>query len=369
MATAIEHAAHRPRLTVDIGPLLEDQWTGIPVFTARLIRALQRHDGAALMFCHQHLRIAAEPVFDAIRAGTGTLLRDGVQRGLACEDARLDPASLLLFPSKKQQTLATREASTVHDLSTLLMPECHLRDNVDFHLRGWQRELQGNDAVFCASEFTRAALQLHFPSVRGKTRVIHQYVDWPDSFAELHRNLPSPRLGRYAVVIGTVEPRKNLTLLLRALHHPALAHDELRFVVLGKPGWKPDQRLRDMTESQRRRLVFTGYVSEFAKYRLLLGAQFLVYPSLYEGFGIPALEAMTLGKPVLASCSSSLPEIVDDAGLFFDPYSVDDFVSTLQRIQRPHTLRALRTKALRRAGFFTWQRMACSVMDWVCGVV
>lgn len=366
MNSASRHTAYRPRLTVDIGPLLEDQWTGIPVFTARLIRALQRHGGAALMFCHQHLRIAAEPVLDAIHASSGTLLRDGIHRGLACEDARFDPASLLLFPSKKSQTLAAREASTVHDLSTLLMPECHLRDNVDFHLRGMQRELQSNDTVFCASEFTRAALHSHFPSVRSKTRLIHQYVDWPESFAELHRNLPPLRLGRYAVVIGTVEPRKNLTLLLRALHHPTLAHDELRFVVLGRPGWKMDEQLRDMTEAQRSRMVFTGYVSEFAKYRLLLGAEFLVYPSVYEGFGIPALEAMTLGKPVLASCSSSLPEIVDDAGVFFDPFSVDDFLTALQRIQRPRTLNALRTKSLRRAEFFTWQRMAGSVMDWVC---
>ena len=75
------------------------------------------------------------------------------------------------------------------------------------------------------------------------------------------------------------------------------------------------------------RLLFSGFVSEFTKYRLIKGSEFLIFPSVYEGFGIPALEAMALGKPVLSSWSSSLPEVVGDAGVYFDPLSVTDFAA------------------------------------------
>ena len=137
--------------------------------------------------------------------------------------------------------------------------------------------------------------------------------------------------------------------------------------MIGKRGWKVDASLAGMTDAQRKSLLFSGFVSEFVKYRLIKGAEFLIFPSLCEGFGIPALEAMSLGKPVLASRSSSLPEVVGDAGVYFDPFSLNEFAAALEEIANPRKLAELAPKALRRNAAFGPERMARPVVDWALG--
>jgi glycosyltransferase involved in cell wall biosynthesis len=100
------------------------------------------------------------------------------------------------------------------------------------------------------------------------------------------------------------------------------------------------------------------------KYRLLRHADFLVYPSVYEGFGIPALEAMSLGKPVLASMTSSFPEVIGDAGVFFDPLSVSEFAAAFAEISDQRKLAELAPRASAAATAFHWQRMAAPVVEW-----
>jgi glycosyltransferase involved in cell wall biosynthesis len=357
-----------PKVTVDIGPLFEDQWTGIPVFTRRLVQSLVRHGGVDVEFCFKLTLIPAEPVMKAIKAGTGTLLRSEFERNAGKAYPLIDSRSYVLSPSVKEFFNVSRyEASTVHDVSTLVMPENHVAANVDHHMRNFAKELATDDVVFCVSQATRAALTLVYPSVADKTKVLYQYADWPEDFEAIERNLPPPVLGRYAAVIGTVEPRKNLTLLIRALSMPEIKNSDLRFVVIGKKGWKVDQFMADLTELERKHLIFSGFVTEFTKYRLLRHAEFLVFPSIYEGFGIPALEAMTLGKPVLSALTSSLPEVVGDAGVYFDPLSVSEFAAGFAEISNQSKLQELAPKAKIGAAAFGWARMAQPVVDWVRG--
>jgi glycosyltransferase involved in cell wall biosynthesis len=138
-------------------------------------------------------------------------------------------------------------------------------------------------------------------------------------------------------------------------------------VVIGKKGWKVDQFMADLTAADRQRLMFSGFATEFTKYRLLKHAEFLVYPSLYEGFGIPALEAMSLGKPVLAARTSSLPEVIGEGGVYFDPLSVSEFAAAFAEISDQRKLEELAPKATSGAAAFGWQRMAQPVVDWVLG--
>jgi glycosyltransferase involved in cell wall biosynthesis len=357
-----------PKVIVDIGPLFEDHWTGIPIFTRRLVQALMRHGGVDVEFAFRLVQIPRSPVLAAIRAGTGTFLRAQFERNAGKTYPLIDPRAHLLFPSVKESfNVSKHEASTVHDVSPLVMPEYHEQENVDFHMKNLARQLATDEVVFCVSEATRAALRLAFPSVADKTRVLSQYVDWPDSFAMIERNLSPPVLGRYAAVIGTVEPRKNLKILIRALARPEVRDSDIRFVVIGKEGWKVEQFMAELTEYQRERLLFSGYVTEFMKYRLLKHAEFLVFPSLYEGFGIPALEAMSLGKPVLAAMTSSFPELIGDAGLYFDPLSVTEFVAAFGKFADKRTLSDLAPKALTSASLYGWERMALPVVQWIKG--
>jgi glycosyltransferase involved in cell wall biosynthesis len=355
----------RPKITLDVTPLLESQWTGIPVFTRRLVQSLIRHGGVEVEFMFQLTRIPAPPVMAAIKAGTGVFLREQFESADTSRLEVADRAGHLLYPSVKGSFgVAAREASTVHDMSTLYMPEFHEESNIAYHLDSMTRELSTDDIVFCISEATRAALVTAFPSVANKARLLYQYADWPDSYSLIERNLPPLRLGSYAVVVGTIEPRKNLGLLLRALSTRELRRSPLRFVVIGRKGWKVDQFMAELPPEARERILFSGFVSEFTKYRLIKGSEFLIFPSVYEGFGIPALEAMSLGKPVLASWSSSLPEVVGDAGVFFDPLSVTDFAAAFTTIAHPRRLAELAPVAMADSAAFNWQRMAAPVVEW-----
>ena len=359
-------SASLPTLVLDVGPLQDDQWTGIPVFTRRLAKALLESEQVDLQFCVGLTPVPASLVLAAMRYGTGAFLREELERGSAADGELPDADLPVLFTSVKRIFgVHGREASTVHDMSTLFMPENHKADNVAFHLDHFCAELATNEVTFCVSQATEAALLAAFPSVKGRTKILYQYVDWPEEFAQLDRNMPRIKLGRYAAVIGTIEPRKNLRLLLRALSSPEVRDSDLQFVIIGRKGWMMDEFMEQLRPEDRKRLIFSGFVSEFVKYRLLKQAEFLVYPSVYEGFGIPALEAMSLGKPLLASRTSSFPEVVGDAGIYFDPFSPTDFAAGLAEMDHEDRLAELGALALDGNRAFNATRMSKPVIDWL----
>jgi glycosyltransferase involved in cell wall biosynthesis len=338
------------------------------VFTRRLIRSLQRSGELDLDFAFDLVRLPRSHVEAAMAVGAGAFLREAFESHARDDAEFIDFNTPILYPSNKpHRAHLKREASTVHDMSTLLMPENHSEGNVAHHLDHIQEELESDEAVFCISQATRAALVTALPSTSPKARLLYQYVDWPENFRWLERNMPRVGIGRYAVVIGTVEPRKNLTLLIKALALPRVAQTELQFVVVGKKGWLIDSFLESLTPEQRKRLIFSGFVTEFVKYRLIANAEFLVYPSMYEGFGIPALEAMSLGKPVLAARTSSFPEVVGDAGVYFDPFSAEEFADALQEISSPRRLAELSPRAIAQNAKFGPERMAAPVVEWALG--
>lgn len=363
MATRRKH-----RLTLDVGPLFEEQWTGIPVFTRRLVESLQKDRRFRLDFSFNLAKVPEALVLEALRCMTGLYMRDQFERYASENFELIDRHVPILFPSVKEVfNVAQQQASTVHDLSTLVMPENHEQSNVDHHLGRLMKELATNDVIFCASEATRAALNQTYPSAAAKSKVLYQYADWPQEFDAMERNLPPPGIGRYAAVIGTIEPRKNLKLILDALSQPEVRKSDIRFVVIGRKGWKIDQFLSDLTPQDRERLLFSGFVSEFVKYRLLRHAEFLVFPSVYEGFGIPALEAMSLGKPVLASFTSSFPEVIGEAGVYYDPLSPTAFAAAFAEITNLRRLEELKKAALKGAAAFGSARMVQPVAEWLDG--
>jgi glycosyltransferase involved in cell wall biosynthesis len=364
-STPAWRSVRSPRLTLDIGPLLDNQWTGIPVFTRRLAESLSRDGRIDLSFSFNLTRIHNAKVAAAIKAGTGTFLRQEYDAYSYSDCLPVDPGEPILYPSvKKAWSAGAREASVVHDMSTLVMPENHETTNVSHHLDDLVNELGSNETTFCVSEATKFALETYFPSLVGRTTLLYQYADWPPEFRTMDENLPRLRIGRYAVVVGTIEPRKNLAILLRALALPELDQSDLKFVIIGKVGWLVQSFLNELTPTQKGRLIFSGFVSEFMKYRLIAHADFMVFPSLYEGFGIPALEALSLGKPVLASKTSSFPEVIGNAGLYFDPVDVEELAGCLAKMTHEPTLAQLASEAFDQSRQFCWRRMADPVVQW-----
>jgi glycosyltransferase involved in cell wall biosynthesis len=165
---------------------------------------------------------------------------------------------------------------------------------------------------------------------------------------------------RYIIYVGLVERRKNLVRLIEALEPLWRTGEERPLVLVGAPGKDFDKIMSKVHElNLDQRVILTGYVPDKHLPPLYTGADLLVFPSLYEGFGLPPLEAMSCGTPVLCSNTSSLPEIVSDAAITVDPYDVNMMTDRLKVLLRDVELRtAMAEKGVKRAAQFSWLNSA-----------
>jgi len=170
--------------------------------------------------------------------------------------------------------------------------------------------------------------------------------------------------GDYILSVGAIQPRKNLSRLVAAYARLRRTRPEVklppRLVLVGKCAWLYDETLRTIKELEvSDSVILTGYVPEADLPALYSGALCFVYPSYFEGFGLPPLEAMKCGAPVIVGDKTSLPEVVGDAGVLVDPFDVDSIASAIQRVITDSNLRAqLRVKGLERAKLFDWHETA-----------
>lgn len=258
---------------------------------------------------------------------------------------------------------------TIHDLSFKLFPRTHSLRNVV-----WTRSLvpvsvRRSWRIIAVSNNTKLDLLRLMNISNGKVEVIHEGVsagfspekDGSDAEALGHYGIRKP----YLLFVGTLEPRKNLNLLIKSFDKITNFMPDVRLVLAGRRGWMA-QAIFD--ELERRDLLgkvqITGYVREEYLPALYRGASALIYPSLYEGFGLPPLEAMASGTPVIVSQGSSLPEVVGDAGLYVDPLDVDDLAGAMKRVlSEPELAASLRAKGLERAAQFSWKNAAGKTLD------
>jgi glycosyltransferase involved in cell wall biosynthesis len=263
---------------------------------------------------------------------------------------------------------------TVHDLAFRRFPE-----TAPHGTRWWlariDRTLARAARIIVVSDSTRRDLLEFYPVAPERVSVIHHGVD-----REVFAPAPAEAVGEvrarfrvdgpYLLALGGIEPRKNLPNLVEAF--AALPSDVRPALVVagGEVAWNPEGRrllegaLSKVPGDVRRRVVLAGYVSEPEKVALLSGAEALVCPSLYEGFGLPLLEAMACGTPVLTSDVSALPEVAGDAALLVDPREVDSIRQGLERLLRDEELRRTLARAgAERAATFTWERTARSTAD------
>ena len=173
---------------------------------------------------------------------------------------------------------------------------------------------------------------------------------------------------RYVLAVGTLEPRKNLTTLLRAfarLRDTAAGNSPPGLVLAGARGWLDDpiyQTVRSLRLEDD--VCFPGFIDDDDLPAVYRGAELVVFPSLYEGFGLPLLEAMACGVPVVTSNTSAMPEVAGGAALLVDPLDVDEMAVTIARVLRDEPLRErLRREGIARARQFTWETAARRTLD------
>ena len=254
---------------------------------------------------------------------------------------------------------------TVYDLSFLRYPRVFNRGNRLYLSRFTPPSLRRATRVIAISEHTRQdVIQLcGVPPERVTT--IHLAADerfHPADPAEIvrfraRRGLPD----RYILYLGTLEPRKNVSTLVRAyaeLRRAGITDHAL--VLAGARGWQYEPIFALVRElGLEQQVLFPGFVAAEEQALWYTAAQIFAFPSLYEGFGLPLLEAMACGTPVVASTSSSLPEVVGDAGILVEPTDVGGLASALRDVLENDALRRrLREAGLVRARTFSWRKMA-----------
>ena len=261
-----------------------------------------------------------------------------------------------------------RTVVTVHDMVYKAFPET-VRARTKYMLdSGLKQSMKRADIIVTDSEFSRTEILKYFPQHEKKLKVVPCGVDLnkfrpsetPERIPEVKKSLEIE--GEYFLYLGTIEPRKNLERLIEAYHifTQRVGSDAPKLVLAGGKGWLYDSIFRKVTDLKLSdRVIFTKYVPSEDMNPLMCGALAFVFPSIYEGFGMPPLEAMACGVPVLASDAASLPEVTGDCAVICDAYYPDDIAEGLQKLYNDSELRKdLSIRGRQRAGTFTWERSA-----------
>lgn len=254
-----------------------------------------------------------------------------------------------------------RKVLAVHDLVSTLYPETMANYNRFVHNLYFQQSVQASDHIITMSEHTKQAIIDHFKFGPDRITVIYEGVN-PD-----FKPLPKPAVQSvvqrfhqqkpYFLAVGTLEPRKNYPVLLQAFKHYSEDYD---LVIIGKQGWKAQGIFKTIQDLQlTNKVKILGYVDINELPHFYNGAELFIFPSLYEGFGLPLVEAMACGVPVVCSNSSCLPEIGGEAALYFQAQSVQALVSKIGQVLSDAQLnQSLREKGIKQAAKFNWDNTA-----------
>jgi glycosyltransferase involved in cell wall biosynthesis len=330
----------------------------------RPVRLLPFYDLPA--FAAPNLTVAAHGWISSLQYTVGRRL--GRQASVEALIGRFDlyHATNGTFPTPIER--ATRVV-TIHDMTLFLFPEWHPRKRVVAMANAMERATVEADHIVTPSLVTTKDVTRLLGVDPARITTIPYAAD--AAFGPLERPAVEAalsalglRYGEYLLYLGTIEPRKNLGRLLDALRAvPSVGP----LVVAGAPGWDADAQRRLAHPEIAARVRQLGYVPDSSRPFLMNGARGFVYPSLYEGFGLPVLEALACGTPVLTSDRGSLPEVVAGAALMVDPYDVDALAGGLQRLWTDTELgRHLGEAGRRRAAEFSWEttaRMTLALYD------
>jgi glycosyltransferase involved in cell wall biosynthesis len=365
----------RVTVAVDVTPLLGAR-TGVGYAVAEVVEALRAREAAPTIVPYtlsaraRLLRDRVAPDTRFVPLPARFLVAAWARTDAPRIDRWLRPADVVhatnfLAPPSAMPTLVT-----IHDCSFVRYPEL-CRPEVRALEPIVRRTIARGATVHTPSEFVAHEVEDVFAKeLRGEHRVLA--IPWglppvaPSGVMPLEL---AARLGDKAFVlaVGTLEPRKNYTTLVRAFASVAATDPNVMLVIAGHDDTDRvaiDDAIARLAPDTRMRIVLAGPVSDSAKRALLDAATMLVYPSVYEGFGFPLLEAMSVGIPVIASEAGSIPEVANDAAVLFAADDVDALASGIERLLTDDTLRAeLVRRGHKRADEFSWASTAKELAD------
>lgn len=353
------------RIAVNCRSILLNQRTGIGRYTYHLLDSLGQIDHA-----NQYILHTPKGLFDFKRSLPDFSDYKNLKRYPDYFRQGAGGADVYHLPCPDDTTSCEgRLVVTIHDLVHKTYPQAHTSQTIELTEKYMTQIAAGARKIICISENTRRDLHAFYDIPKDKTCVIYSGVDGhvfhPLSLQE--RKTCQAYLAQlgifqpYVMFVGTLEPRKNLEGLLEAfsiLHARKIFHGQL--VVVGMQGWmveKLDEKIEKL--GLKGEVIFTGFVNDAQLAGLYNLARLFVFPSFYEGFGFPILEAFACGVPVAASATSSCAEIAGQAALTFDPDKSSEIAEAMALVLTNEALGAsLREAGLKRAGEFTFLETA-----------
>jgi glycosyltransferase involved in cell wall biosynthesis len=354
--------------------LMHHQPAGISRYTGHLLRALAALDTADQFITFQHRRHGA-PLIEQSNFRRATLfapVHSRLEQFMLSLELLRFPLDLIHSPDfipPLRSHIPT--VITVHDLAFLHWPHFITKDSAAYYGQ-IDRAVKRADHIIVPSENTKQDVIAQLGVHPSKVSVIYEAAD--ERFVPLpveatraemmqRYNLPA----KFALFVGTIEPRKNVDGLLRAFHHLRTKYGvtDTGLVIAGGRGWLYEETLSLVKELGIENCThFLGRVPDHDLHRLYVSARCNVHAAHYEGFGLPPLESMACGTPTIVSNVSSLPEVVGDAALLVDPENWEEIAVALHRLITDDDLHAeLSEKGLKRAGCFSWEQAARRTLD------
>lgn len=259
---------------------------------------------------------------------------------------------------------------TIHDLIPIIHPEYFSGNMTDFFLTHVKESALGADMIIADSYATKKDIINYFGVKEEKIKVIYLGAEIIND--EKNNSSPDDTLKKfnllgvkYILSVCTLEPRKNLKSVIASFEEIKPQYPNLKLVLVGSTGWKFADLLNQISISKYvDDIIVTGFVDNSELQIMYQNAMLFVYPSLYEGFGLPILEAMAYGVPTITSNVSSLPEVGGDAVEYCNPYDVNSVASAIQKVLNSEELRIdLKLKGIERAKMFTWEKTAKQIYD------
>ncbi|KKP52913.1 MAG: mannosyltransferase B-like protein, partial [Candidatus Roizmanbacteria bacterium GW2011_GWA2_33_33] len=262
---------------------------------------------------------------------------------------------------------------TIHDLAYLYFPEDFIKKDL-WQLKNWTNfSIKKASRIIAVSKTTKKDIIKNYDVNENKVTVVYNgyeklFKNLEIKNSNLNKNLKF-KIKNFILFVGTIQPRKNLEVLIDAFDKFSQINKDFKLIIVGKKGWLYEsifEKIKMMNLDKK--TIFTGHVTDEELIWYYKNAFCFVLPSLYEGFGIPVLEAMGYDCPTIVSMSSSLPEIGGDASLYFDPINSDDLLEKLNTFQDDDKLRKeLISKGRQRIKDFSWEKCAKATLDVITG--
>jgi glycosyltransferase involved in cell wall biosynthesis len=363
---------------IECGPIIcERQFSGIPNVNYHLAKdAASRFGMDRVHFFHGPNVINKEAISEILRAKTNEPVKKYEAEGRLfveplSSSIKRTSYSIGLFTNSRHGLgrLFDFECQIFHDLTPIITPEFHHQDTIEFHAHEYQRDIDLLDCAICVSESTKKDVTSYLGL--QEERIIVSHLGAEDIDEQLQTtidHISGLEVEPYIVIVGTIEPRKNHKILFEYLLKNPEVLDSYKVVVVGRNGWGINfetllAKLDGLSPERKSKIIHLGFVSDELKTALITKASFSVYASYYEGFGLPVIEALRLGCPVLASFSSSIPEAGGPACEYFDPDYIESFAQAFKSLDLKikEDRAAVVSKGINWAAGFTWDKFSSRI--------